>query len=270
MCEPKKTMIISTFMKKILLSLLLLFQCLLLQVPAMAQSVRSFNPLKDEIMDVVPPLSVLLDSAFLHDPTIKSSNYDVQIGRSNLKTVRREWTQNLGLQANVGYGTFNSLYNTTGNTSANQNYFSSQSQTQYQVGGWFYLPLNTVINHRNTVTLAKLQIDKSQSELAAVHNELQKQVIKQYHDLIANQRLLKIKSTYLETCKINMQLAEKSFLNGTITIDEYSRVSEIESRTESDYETARMNFLVSYQTLEVMVGMNFNLNTTIQQNNEGK
>jgi outer membrane protein TolC len=257
-------------MKNQLFKWLLMFLFLLIQVSMTAQSTRPFNPLKDEISDLIPPLSVLLDSAYAHDPGLKTGNYQVLIEKSNLKLNRSQWTQNFGLQANVGYGTFDYFYNNSGNAANNQSYVSRQNQTQYQVGGWLNLPVSSITSHRNQVRLAKLQIGQSQSELASLHNELQKQVIKQYYDMIASQRLLKIKSTYLETSRINMQVAEKSFLSGTITIDEYSRVSEIESRTEGDYEVARMNFLIAYQTMEVMVGMNFNLNTIIQQNNEGK
>jgi outer membrane protein TolC len=259
-------------MKKLQSILMLQFVALnlLFQVAGVAQSARSFNPLKDEISDMLPPLNVLLDSAYNHDPALKAGNFQVQIGVTSLKTSRAQWTRDLGLQANAGYGTFDYVYNNSGTGAVNQSYISRQNQYQYQVGGYLYLPLYTLANRRNEVRQAKLQIEQSRSELASQHNELQKQVIRQYNDMIARQRLLKIKSTYLETCKINMHVAEKSFLNGTITIDEYSRVSEIESRTESEYEIARMDFLTAYMTLEVMVGMKFNLSTEIPIKNEGK
>ncbi len=257
-------------MKNELYTWLLLFMGLLLQVPVQAQSTRMFNPLKDEIDEVIPPLAVLLDSAYSHDPGLKTSKYQILIEKSNLKTNRGSWTQNLGLQANVGYGTFNYFNNSTANPGLNQNYITQQSQTQYQFGGWLNLPLSTITNHRNQVRQSKFQIGQSESQMETIRQELEKQVIRQYYEMIANQRILKIKSTYLETARINMEVAEKSFQKGTITIDEYSRVSEIESRTESDYETARMNFLTAYQTLQVMVGIKFNLNSVIPPNNEGK
>jgi len=257
-------------MKK--LSLISLMSCLgvFIQLSATAQSTRPFNPLKDEISDMIPPLSVLLDSAYAHDPGLKSSNSQILIQKANLKTTRNLWAQSMGLQANAGYGTFDYVYNNTGTQGVNQPYISRQNQTQYQAGAWFYLPLSTVTNHRNQVQLAKLLVDQSRNTLASQHNELQKAVIKQYNDMIATQRLLKIRSNYLETARINMQVAEKSFLNGTITIDEYSRVSEIASRTEGDYELTRMDFLTAYLTLEVMVGMKFNLTNEIPLNHEGK
>jgi hypothetical protein len=83
------------------------------------------------------------------------------------------------------------------------------------------------------------------------------------------QRLLKIKSKYLETSRINTQMAERGFVKGTVSVDDYSRVSEIGTRTESDYESAKMDFINSYMIMEVITGMNFNIINEIPQNNEG-
>lgn len=89
--------------------------------------------------------------------------------------------------------------------------------------------------------------------------EIREQVIRQYNDVVVKQRLLRIKSRYLETSRINLQMAEKGFMNGTVTVDDYSQVSEIESRTESDFENTRMEFLTAYMILEEITGLTFNL-----------
>ena len=99
-------------------------------------------------------------------------------------------------------------------------------------------------------------------------NEIRQLVIKQYNDMVEKQKLLKIKSKYLETSRINTQMAEKGFVKGSISLDDYSRVSEIGSRTESDFETARIDFINSYMIMEVMTGMSFNIINEIPQNNE--
>jgi hypothetical protein len=64
-------------------------------------------------------------------------------------------------------------------------------------------------------------------------------------------------------------MAEKGFVKGSISLDDYARVSEIGTRTETDYETAKMDFINSYMIMEVMTGMNFHLSNEILQNNEG-
>jgi hypothetical protein len=63
-------------------------------------------------------------------------------------------------------------------------------------------------------------------------------------------------------------MAEKGFVKGTISLDDYSRVSEIGSHTETDFETAKIDFVNSYMIMEVMTGINFNITNEIRQDNE--
>jgi len=62
-----------------------------------------------------------------------------------------------------------------------------------------------------------------------------------------------------------MEMVEKSFINGTITLTEYSSLTEIASRAEADFETSKMEFRTAYMILEEIVGMKFNLSIKIYQ-----
>ncbi|HTX88894.1 MAG TPA: TolC family protein [Bacteroidales bacterium] len=229
-----------------------------------AQTGKPFDLLKDDITQVLPPLKVILDSALAYSPELKFSNLQLKINKGNLHTEQAQWSQNLGVQANIGYGTFDYIYNNTLGGTTPANYTTRQSQYQYGVGGFFRLPFYDIANRRNSINIAKNQIAQAQTLIETQQNLVREQVIKQYYDMVSMQRQLMIQSKYLETARINMQMAEKSFTSGTITVDEYSRVSEIEARTESEYESIKVNFLSAYKTLEVMVGMNFNLNNENQ------
>ena len=242
--------------------------------PLNAQQNKKFNPLTDDITQMVPPMSVLLDSAYAHDPALKFAQIQYRIDKGNLKTNKAQWTQNLGLQANVGYGTFDYLYNNNiGNSipgqSQQQTITTKQNETQYGVGGFLRVPIYDLVNHRNQIRIAKDVMQQAQTLSETRKNEIQELVIKQYNDMVVKQRVLKIKSKYLETSRINMEMAEKAFVKGTISLDDYSRVSDIGSHTETDFETAKMDFISSYMIMEVMTGLNFNISNEIPQNNEG-
>lgn len=224
-----------------------------------AQSAGAFDLLKDEISDRLPPLPVLIDSALSKSPEMKFSNLQVTVNKGHLNTIRSQWTQNIGLQANYGYGTFDYLYNSTSGGQAPPTYTLSQSLSQYGVGAFLRIPLSDIFNRRNLVKTSRAEVSQAQALSESQQKIVREQVIRQYNDLIVKQRLLRIKSRYLETSRINMQMAEKGFLNGTVTIDDYSQVSEIESRSESDFETTRMDFLTAYMILEETTGINFNI-----------
>jgi outer membrane protein TolC len=247
---------------------LLVFYAVFVNNSGFAQQKKKFNPLTDDITQMVPPMRVLLDSAFAHDPGLKFAQLQYVIDKGNLHTNQAQWTQDLGLQANAGYGTFDYLYNNSVGAQSQQTTTLKQNETQYGVGAFVRLPLYDLVNHRNQVKIAKAVIQQAETLSETRKNEIRELVIKQYNDMIEKQQLLKIKSKYLETSRINTQMAEKGFVKGTISLDDYSRVSEIGSHTETDFETAKIDFINSYMIMEVMTGINFNITNEIQQNNE--
>jgi outer membrane protein TolC len=234
-----------------------------------AQQKGTFNLLTDDITQRLPPMSILLDSAYAHDPGLRFTQLQYIIDKGNLHTNQAQWTQDLGLQANVGYGTFDYLYNNNIGGTTQQTTTLKQNETQYGVGGFFRLPLYDLVNRRNQVKIAKAVMQQAETLSETRRNEIRELVIKQYNDMVVKQHVLKIKSRYLETSRINTQMAEKGFVKGTISVDDYSRVSEIGSRTETDFETAKMDFINSYMIMEVITGTNFNIINEIPQNNEG-
>ncbi|MEI7663677.1 MAG: hypothetical protein WCK34_15830 [Bacteroidota bacterium] len=79
-----------------------------------SQGERRFDPLKDDIAGKIPPLSVLIDSATANNHAVRSKSLQVIVDNCKLKAARAEWTRNLGIQANMGYG---NLYNYSSNSS---------------------------------------------------------------------------------------------------------------------------------------------------------
>ncbi|MDE3253460.1 MAG: TolC family protein, partial [Bacteroidota bacterium] len=88
-------------------------------------------------------------------------------------------------------------------------------------------------------------------------------VIRQYQDVLLKQRILSIKSDGLSNAKLNMDMVQKEFSNGTIPVSEYVRISEIVDRAKTEYETAKTDFITVKMILEDFIG--FTLNNTENQ-----
>ena len=52
-------------------------------------------------------------------------------------------------------------------------------------------------------------------------------------------------------------MAEQKFRNGVVDLTEYTRISEISTRAETDYEISRSEFISSYLILEDIAGFRF-------------
>jgi outer membrane protein TolC len=231
----------------------LIFQC-----PGFTQSLLDFDLQKDNISSRLPSLAVLIDSAIANNPDMEFRKLDLLSARCNLKESRQLWTKNIGIQSDIRYGTFDS-YSTdlTGNTGLIAG--TGHVETRFSYSAYLKIPVFEIVNHRNQNKLAKAKLNQAESMIVAQHNEIRKQVILHYNDLILKQRLLSIKTKNLETVKVNMQMVEKEFLNGIIPLAEYARISGGVSSSEADVENARTDFLDAYMMLEEITGVKLNI-----------
>lgn len=253
------TILIYKEMKRSLKILIIIVNILLLQISGVAQTAQEKDLLNIEIVTVLPPLGHLIDSAIAHNPYVRYRDLQIIVNKCKYNADRSQWLRNMGVQTDIRHGTFD---NFSTNTSEGQNpslFATKSNQTNYGVGAYIKFPLYDLVNRKNQVNLAKTEVEQAESMAEVQRDEVRQLVIRQYQELILNQKLIRNKSKYFETAKVSMAMAEKEFQNGVIPVGEYSRISEIANRAADDFETARINFITSYLILEEIVGIKFNL-----------
>jgi outer membrane protein TolC len=246
-------------------SLLLISILLAIKSPGFAQQGQAFDISKDNIELMLPPLETIIDSAIAKNPYVKFRDLQIVVNTQKLKSDRADWTRDVGFQTDVRFGTFD---NFASNVVQGQNpalASTRNTQTNYGIGGYIRIPFYDFLNRKNQIKLSKAEIEQAKNYSLVQRDELRQSVIRQYNEVIIKQRLLRIKTKYVETSRIHMEMVEKEFINGTITLTEYSNLSEIASRAESDFESAKMEFRTAYMILEEIVGMKFNLSNKINQ-----
>lgn len=216
----------------------------------------AFSPISDDIVDFLPPLSVLLDSAVQKNPYVRFRNIQLLIEDCKMKGIKSEWLRNLGVQGEVRYGTYDSYLSSGGSSIST----TASQELRWNYSTFFNIPLQTLFNRKNQVRQSKLEHEQAAAMAAVQAEELRLSIIRQFNELILKQKILKIKSKFKETSEINMQLTEKGFTNGTVPMSEYAMISENYTRSETEFATAYVEFQTAYQLLEVLCGMKFDLN----------
>jgi outer membrane protein TolC len=224
-----------------------------------AQIEKANDPINVEIGSLLPPLDVLIDSALAHNPSVKFQELQILINNCEVKAQRMQWMRNMGFQTDVRYGTFNNFSTNTAEGQVTDLMASRSNQTNYGIGGYIKFPLFDFAGRKNQINLSQFELEQAKQMAEVQRNEVRQLVIKQYNDMILKHKLFRNKLKYRETSRISMEMAENEFKNGVIPIGEYSRISEIESRADGDYESARIDFITSYLILEEIVGVKFNL-----------
>ena len=217
---------------------------------------------------VFPPLSVMIDSALATNAMVRFREEGIIGKQCNLKSYQNYWTRNIGVQADIRYGTFDNFSTNTSEGQSPAVLATRSSQTNYGVGAYIKFPLQDLVNRKNQVRMAQSELDQAHSMAEAQRDEVTQLVIKQYNDVLLKQRLLKIRSKNLSTARVNMEMVEKEFQNGVVSVTEYARISDIVARNESDFETARTDYVTAYMILEEMIGFSLGAPTSTNNTNE--
>lgn len=232
------------------------------------QGNQGFNPITDDISQYIPSLSVLMDSAIYFDPKIEFRDLQIEINKRKAISVKRQWSKNVGFVADVRYGTFDN-YSLSDVNSLNPSYsYAKREEFKFGYGAYLKYPLSDLYDRRNQILIAQAENEQAESMLKLEKNEKRQIILKQYYNLLLTQKLLKIKAKSFETAKINLQIAEKEFLDGIIPVSEFARLSDIVSRSEMDFETTKMDFLTEYMILEELTGIKLRPIKEIKSSNE--
>lgn len=222
-----------------------------------------FNPLTDDITKRLPPLRVLVDSAAYNSPSAKYEELKADYYYYEQISAAREWLEyfSFNLDAIVGHWDYRDKDEFQKN---DRFYYQESWRTAYAAMFYIRMPLGPMIDRGNRIKKQKKWIEISLTQKEINIRYLQERVILIYNDLIRDQSEIRIYNDYQQFTMMQMQMAQNEFLNGEISTAEYTRLKEIQTTGEVEYQQAIASFNKNYQTLEIITGIRFNLITVLR------
>ncbi|MEI7423019.1 MAG: TolC family protein [Prolixibacteraceae bacterium] len=230
-----------------------------LHLSTLAQEPVVSVAIAEEIENLLPPLHAIIDTALSRNLDIKAKDHVVTAREYNLKTERRRWTENIGIQADARYGTFDNFALNTIVGVTPTNLTTRTNQMNYGIGAFLKIPFFEIATRKNTIGSYKAQVDQAVSEAGVQRDLIRQAVIKQYHEVVLKHKILRIRSKYLETARINVQMGESDFHSGKTNINEYARIADFAAIAEVNFESAKSEFITSYLILEEIAKTKFKL-----------
>lgn len=244
-------------MKNRIKTLLALHAISILPLVSLAQTANELEIKEETSKFVLPSLEVFIDSALVKNGMLEYRTLEIEAKEYNLTSKRQNWTRNLGIQANSGFGTFNNISTTSGENDI-VNLASNTQQFNYNVGVYLKIPVFDIINRKTQIKQAKTELEQAKSLAKFQEQELREFVIRYYEDLILKQKILLLRSSNLGNAKVNMEMVEKEFRNGLIPISEYVRISDMTARIATEFEQAKSDYSTSKGLLENLTGIEIN------------
>jgi len=198
-------------------------------------------------------LPFLIDAALKNSGEVKKFDKSIQLAEANLKINKNSLYSGLAFQSAYSYGT---NYAAVADATAATN-FNRLTTTQtgfYNVGVGLQLPLTTLINRKHLVKSARMQMEMFGHEKETATQVVRQEVIRMYQELKLSQKLLAISTNNRQSLQLNYDLAEKEFLQGQMTVEQLSRVLEMNNKAKIEYETTLNMFQTSLMQLETFTG----------------
>ncbi len=221
-------------------------------------SSRFFNPITDNIVKRLPPLSVLIDSAAYNSPDMRYQDLKAQYYYYEQLTAQRAWLEHFSLNLDMNLGKWN-FWDRDEITKRDRYYRSESIRDNYAVGFYIRFPLATFFDRRNRINKQKKWIEIALTQKEINRRFLTKEVIDHYNNLVQYQNYIRIYNDYQNFTMMQMRMAQNEFMNGEISTAEYTRLKEIQTRGAINFQQAIAEFNKEYQLLEVTTGMKFNL-----------
>lgn len=210
----------------------------------------------EDIIDLLPPLSTLLDSAETNSPMLKFYDADIIISELKVKLEKRDWMNHLGVEAGVKYGLLDNVVFSS-YFGSNMNNFNSE--TRYSIGVYLRIPIRSVLD-KTARKQSEQEIVKSRQLHERTLNELRQLVIMQFNNLVKAHRSLIIRARHVATYETQMLRAERDFLEGNIPVAEYARLNDMHTTAMINLESNKVEFNTALQLLQETVGIKIDLN----------
>jgi outer membrane protein TolC len=197
----------------------------------------------------LPDLEEIVSIAVQRSPYIKVEDANVKARGQAIHIVKKDWQKDIQAFGNYAYGDqkFAISY---GDYDRQTNFLNG-----YRVGVNVSIPLFDITARHNRIKLSKAELEMARGNRERVEQELKRQIAAEYNNLLAAQKLLKIRSEGLQSAQLVYQMAEKQFKEGTIYLEDYSSVSNMLFMAESNYEIARKDYNTVYKQFEYLIGV---------------
>lgn len=219
----------------------------------------AFNPLIDDIILKLPSLQTLIDSAVANSPKVKFQDATIGIFRLNADIAKIDYLRNFVLQAGFGKANYYNYSLNETSSSAPTEFLSNRDEMRYNFGAYINFPIIDIFDQKSIVRRTKLEMEQAYHLRDERIMEIRQTVITLYEEVVLRQKTLKIMNENQQTTTLQVKMGEREFLNGKISISDWSRLIDINARGQYNFEEEISRFKIAYLLLEDIVGMKFNL-----------
>lgn len=203
------------------------------------------------IEELLPPLSQLIDTAIAYSPEIREAQSLIRAAEYRESEIRRDYWNSFLISGQMGYG--NNL------TLASEQFqvLAQEPRVSQQIGLGISIPLSVVVNRSNRIGQAKASVDQYKAQRDLRIRTLKNELTDLYLTLLMLKKQLIIVGEGAQIAVAIKESMEMDFSKGTIDFQQTSTGMNYWQTSNMNYEALRMQFSLTYLTLQRLVGLPF-------------
>ncbi|MBK7966074.1 MAG: TolC family protein [Bacteroidetes bacterium] len=198
-------------------------------------NIKTIDLTKD-IREQLVSLDSLISIAALNSPTMKAQDALIEAGTDQIKFARREWQNGVFGTFTQSMGNQNSFFNTNQEPEAIQ---SATVQTGFRLALNVNVPLFLLFGRTSRINVYKHELEVRRQTWEKIRMDVSRQVVYEYNNMLTAHKMMMIASASRGTSRLLLDMADKQFSQGDISIADFSSISAIATKAETDYEISK-------------------------------
>ncbi|MFN3950947.1 MAG: TolC family protein [Thermaurantimonas sp.] len=211
------------------------------------KTILTIDSLFVNLLDYLPPINELIDTAVEHSPEVKYWHAQVKLREYEVSLAKKDWARDVYVTGQYQGGTLGANINPDG----------SAILLGYLVGAGLRVPLSTVVGRKDRIGAAEAWLESTISKKEEAIRNIRELIFNEYQKLLMIQRKIAILTETNESTSLIMEMAEERFRQGELTLDQLGTNTELKTKYSLIYEELRTEFFNTYTQLERLVGIPF-------------
>lgn len=209
------------------------------------------------IMDKIPPLNVLIDSAISYSFLVKRQEKQIEIKRLRANAVTQEWLKYLNFFATTNYGVYDNFMSIQDQSVVGST-INTGTSFRWSVG--ITLSGSPIYDMFNKPTMKKIQNLEAEQEMDSRQDlilQINRLVIEQYNQTLMSYQILIISNQNVYSNYTQLIMSENKFYQGEMELFALANVREMYFKSLMTFEKSKYEFQMNYEILETICGFQF-------------
>ena len=189
----------------------------------------------------LPPLAVVVRYARENAPQLAVQEAIIARSQHEVERTRKRWMEGVTVGASSSYGSF-------GNSVVDAVEIGQRLEVGIKVS------LFDLLGRDASVGVFRERLEAAKRQRRVLAQAVRKQVIERYYAAKQARELTVVQSRGYASTQTQLQMAEASFRQGTLSVDKLSRVTEVAAKAEARFRKARLRYEKAYDQLKRLMG----------------